>query len=386
MNHSAAKVAHEDLPTSGLQLRSLLTEAGELQLNLEPTTVDAPAANEVVVRVEASPVNPSDLGLLLGAADLSTAKSVGDGASRRTTIAVPADGFRAMAGRVGKAMPVGNEGAGVVIAAGEEAKALMGKTVAVLGGAMYGRYRTVAAENCLVLPDDVTPAQGASCFVNPLTALGMVETMRREGHTALVHTAAASNLGQILNRVCLKDDVPLVNIVRSAAQREILEEIGARYICDSSADDFMETLVEAVTDTGATLAFDAIGGGGLASKILTAMETAAVRRMSSYSGYGSSVHKQVYIYGGLNTGPTELTRSFGMSWGIGGWLLTPFLQKIGHARAAELRARVAAEVKTTFASRYTQAVLLPELLQPEILRMISKKATGEKFLVAPAKR
>lgn len=379
-----ADSATADLPVSGLELRSLLTDAGELELTLEPQPITLPGRDDVVVRVEASPVNPSDLGLLLGAADLSTARTVGDGAPRHTLITVPANGFRAMASRVGQSMPVGNEGAGVVVAAGDDAKSLLGKTVAVLGGGMYSQYRTVRTSSCLVLPDDVTAAEGASCFVNPLTALGMVETMRNEGHTALVHTAAASNLGQMLNKICAQDNVGLVNIVRSAAQEDLLRGIGARYVCDSTADDFVPALVEAVAQTGATLAFDAIGGGHLASRILSAMETAAGRRMTSYSRYGSSVFKQVYIYGSLDTGPTELDRSFGMSWSVGGWLLTPFLQKIGPARIAELHARVAAGVKTTFASHYTQAIPLADLLKPQILQMISRKATGEKFLVTPA--
>lgn len=376
--------ATTDLPVSGLELRSLLTDAGELDLTLEPQSVTAPGRGEVVVRVEASPVNPSDLGLLLGAADLATARTVGDGAARHTSISVPAKGFQAMASRVGQSMPVGNEGSGVVIAAGEDASALLGKTVAVLAGGMYSQYRTVPAASCLVLPDDVTAAEGASCFVNPLTALGMVETMRDEGHTALVHTAAASNLGQMLNKICAHDNVGLVNIVRSTAQEELLRGIGARYVCNSTADDFVPALVEAVAETGATLAFDAIGGGHLASTILSAMETAAGRRMTSYSRYGSSVLKQVYIYGSLDTGPTELDRTFGMSWSVGGWLLTPFLQKIGASRIAELHARVAAGVKTTFASHYTQMVSLADLLKPQILQLISRKATGEKFLVTPA--
>jgi NADPH:quinone reductase-like Zn-dependent oxidoreductase len=372
-------------PATGLSLLSLVTASGTLELTLEPKDVESPKPDEVVVRVEAAPVNPSDLGLLLGAADPSTAKIEGEGPSRRTTIAVPDAGRRSMVGRLGKTMTVGNEGAGVVVAAGENAKALLGKTVAVLGGGMYGEYRTVPASSCLVLPGDVTPAEGASCFVNPLTALGMVETMRREGHAALVHTAAASNLGQMLNKLCQKDGLELVNIVRSPSQVELLRNLGARYICDSSAENFTAALTEAVHETNATIAFDAIGGGRIVSKILTAMEAAAGRRMGSYSGYGSSVHKQVYIYGGLDTSPTELTRSFGMAWGVGGWLLTPFIQKVGPARAAELRTRVASEIKTTFASHYTQSISLADLLRPEILQAISRRATGEKFLVTPTR-
>jgi len=381
----ASNEAADSIPTSGLRLFSLLTNSGELELSLETNAIDPPGPNDVVVRVEASPVNPSDLGLLLGAADVSTARTIGEGSSQRTIMSVSDAGRRAMTGRLGKAMTVGNEGAGVVIAAGETATALIGKTVAALGGGMYGQYRTVAVGNCLVLPDDVSPAEAASAFVNPLTALGMVETMRMEGHTALLHTAAASNLGQMLNRVCQKDGVPLVNIVRSAPQAELLRGLGARYVCDSSADDFITGLADAISETGATLAFDAIGGGRIASTILTAMEAAASRTMTEYNRYGSSIHKQVYLYGGLDTSPTELTRSYGMAWGLGGWLVTSFVQKIGTTRAAELRARVASEIKTTFASRYTQSVALSDLLQPHILQSMSRKATGEKYLVMPAR-
>ncbi len=373
------------VPPSGLCLNSLLTTSGELELSLEAKTIDPPRPNEVVVRIEASPVNPSDVGLLLGGADVSTAETTGEGSTRRTTMSVSDAARRAMAGRLGEALSVGNEGAGLVVATGDRATALMGKTVALFGGGMYSQYRTIPTENCLVLPDGVSAAEGASCFVNPLTALGMIETMRMEGHTALVHTAAASNLGQMLNKVCQRDGVPLVNIVRSASQAELLRELGARYVCDSSAEDFTTTLTDAISETGATLAFDAIGGGLTASKILVAMESVAVRQMTEYNRYGSSVHKQVYLYGALDTSPTELTRGYGMAWGIGGWLVTPFLQKIGRARAAELRARVASEIKTTFASHYNQTVTLSDLLQPEVLRSISRKATGEKYLVTPAR-
>jgi hypothetical protein len=292
-----------------------------------------------------------------------------------------------MAGRLDESMPVGNEGAGVVIKTGssDAAKALMGKTVAMIGGAMYAQYRTMRAREVLPLPDGTTPAEGASCFVNPLTSLGMVETMRREGHTALVHTAAASNLGQMLNKICIKDGVGLVNIVRSQAQADILRKIGAKHIVDSSAPTFMDDLTNALVETGATIAFDAIGGGKLAGQILTCMETAINKTAKVYSRYGSSVHKQVYIYGGLDLRPTELVRSFGMAWGIGGWLLFPFLQKIGAAEGARLRARVVAELKTTFASHYTQVVSLQEALQLSNIAVYNKRATGEKFLINPHK-
>jgi NADPH:quinone reductase-like Zn-dependent oxidoreductase len=374
-------------PQSGLQLRSLVTPAGELELSLLQVDTPAPGPDEVVVRIEASPINPSDLGLLLGAADPATARRAGTEEAPIVVATIPASRMPFMAGRVGESMPVGNEGAGVVVQAGssEAAQALLGRTVAVLGGAMYAQYRCLRVADCMALPDGATAADGASCFVNPLTALGMVETMRMEGHTALVHTAAASNLGQMLNRICLKDGVKLVNIVRSAEQAALLRGIGAVHVCDSTAPNFTDDLTRAVTETGATLAFDAIGGGPLAGQILNAMETAANARAPVYSRYGSSVHKQVYIYGALDLRPTELNRAFGMMWGVGGWLLTPFLMKIGAEGREALRARVAAELKTTFASHYTQEISLHEALLPEMIMAYSKRATGEKYLINPAR-
>ncbi len=375
------------LPSTGLELRSIITGGGELELSLVNAPIPTPKADEVVVRIEAAPINPSDLGLLLGPADLSTAvASVQDGLPL-VKAQVPQSLMKAMASRLDQSMPVGNEGAGVVVAAGDsrEAQALNGKTVAVIGGAMYSQYRCVRSKDCLVLPADATPADGASAFVNPLTSLSMVETMRMEGHKALVQTAAASNLGQMLNRICLKDGVGLVNVVRDAKQDELLGGIGARHVCNSSALSFVDDLNCAIAETKATLAFDAIGGGALASQILTAMEIAAARAMPAYSRYGSSVHKQVYIYGGLDTRPTELRRSYGMAWGVGGWLLFPFLQRLGPEKAAKLRDRVVAELKTTFASHYSQVVSLKEALQIPNLLAYNRRATGEKFLIAPQK-
>jgi len=371
---------------SGLQLRSLIKKSGELEISLVNVPTKEPSADEVVVRIEATPINPSDLGLLTGAADMTTAKASGTRDAPVITAKVGEAGMRAMAGRLDESMPVGNEGAGVVIRTGssQAAKALMGKTVAIIGGAMYAQYRTIAAADCLVLPEGTTPAEGASCFVNPLTSLGMVETMRREGHKALVHTAAASNLGQMLNKICLKDDIGLVNIVRSPQQAEILRKIGAKYVVDSASPTFMADLTNALSETGATLAFDAIGGGRLAGQILTCMEAAIGRNAKVYSRYGSNVHKQVYIYGGLDTSPTELTRTFGMTWGIGGWLLFQFLQKIG-PDAMKLRQRVVAELRTTFASHYTKVVSLREALQPSEIAVYAKRATGEKYLINPNK-
>ena len=370
---------------TALQLRSIVKSSGVLELSLAEVDIPQPAADEVLVRIQGAPINPSDLGLLLGPADLSTAKVTGTADRPVVTAQIPPQFMRAMAARADESMPVGNEGAGVVVAAGADAQGLMGKMVAILGGATYAQYRTIKASDCLVLPEDATAADGASCFVNPLTALGMVETMRREGHTALVHTAAASNLGQMLNRICIQDGVKLVNIVRNDEQAAILRGIGAEHICDSTSPTFMDDLVKALVATGATLAFDAIGGGKLAGQILTGMEIAANQTATTYSRYGSTTYKQVYIYGGLDTRATELNRAFGMSWGLGGWLLTPFLMKIGAADAAKLRARVAAELKTTFASHYTQVISLAEVLNPEIMAAYNRKSTGEKFLIDPTK-
>ncbi len=375
------------LPRTALQLQSLVTAGGELRVSLAEVAVPTPAEGEVLVRVEAAPINPSDLGLLFGAADMTRATSGGEAGQPVLIAPIPEAAMKAMAGRLGEAMPVGNEGAGTVVAAGSSpaAQALLGQRVALLGGATYAQYRAVPAEQCLLLPAGATAAEGASSFVNPLTALGMVETMRREGHRALVHTAAASNLGQMLNRICLKDGVGLVNIVRSPAQVAVLKALGATQVCDSSSPDFMNALTEAVAATGATLGFDALGGGRLAGQILTAMEVALNRSAKEYSRYGSTTHKQVYLYGGLDTRPTEFTRSFGMSWGMGGWLLFPFLQKIGPAAAEALKARVAAELKTTFASHYAGELSLAEMLQLENVAVYNRRATGEKFLVTPQK-
>ncbi|MBN8975661.1 MAG: zinc-binding dehydrogenase [Rhizobiales bacterium] len=374
--------------TKGLELRSLIKKSGELEVSLLQVDVPEPAADEVVVRVEATPINPSDLGLLFGAADMSSAKASGTAQQPVITAPVPEGAMRAMAGRLDQSMPVGNEGAGVVVKAGssDAAKALLGKTVAMIGGAMYAQYRTIKARDCMALPAGATAADGASCFVNPLTSLGMVETMRREGHKALVHTAAASNLGQMLNRICIKDGIALVNIVRSAEQANLLRGIGAKYICDSTSPTFTDDLAQALIETGATIAFDAIGGGKLAGQILTGMEVAANKTAKVYSRYGSDVYKQVYIYGGLDTGPTVINRSFGMTWGVGGWLLFPFLQKIGPADGARLRQRVLDELKTTFASRYTSVISLQETLQLANVAIYNKRATGEKFLIDPSKQ
>jgi NADPH:quinone reductase len=375
------------IPRTALQLRSLIRRSGELEVSLAEVNVPEPAADEVLVRIEATPINPSDLGLLFGAADMSTAKASGSAERPVISAQVPEKAMKAMAGRLDQSMPVGNEGAGVVVKAGSTAaaQALLGKKVAMLGGAMYAQYRCIKAEQCLRLPDDATPAEGASCFVNPLTALGMVETMRREGHSALVHTAAASNLGQMLNRICLQDKIGLVNIVRKQEQVDLLKAQGAKFVCNTESPGFMAELTEAIAATGATMGFDAIGGGQLAGQILTCMEAALSRNAKEYSRYGSTTHKQVYVYGMLDPAPIQIVRNFGFSWGMGGWLLFLFLEKIGPAAAQKLRERVAAELKTTFASHYSHEVSLAGALQMQAIAVYSQRATGAKVLINPNK-
>jgi NADPH2:quinone reductase len=377
-----------DLPDSALELRSLVTSQGTLELSLHDVEVPTPAANEVLVRVEASPINPSDLGLLIPGADMAAATVAGT--PERPVVIAPlgAGALAGLSARLDQPLPVGNEGAGTVVAAGSSpaAQALLGKTVGIAGGAMYTQYRAVDASACLVLPQGATAKDGASSFVNPLTALGMLHTMRSEGHSGLVHTAAASNLGQMLVKLCIKDGVPLVNIVRKPDQEELLRSLGAVHVLNSASPSFKTDLVEALKATSATLAFDATGGGTLASQILNGMEEAASSTAAEYSRYGSTVHKQVYIYGGLDTSPTTLTRNFGMAWGLGGWLLTQFLQSSDAETIGRLRARVAAELTTSFASTYTREVSLAGMLKPEAFNSYVKRATGEKFLVTPQAR
>ena len=374
-----------DLPERALELRSTVTSQGTLEISLFDVAVPTPAAKQVVVRVEAAPINPSDLGVLIAGADMSAATV--EGTTDRPTVTAPlgAGALAGLSARIDKPLPVGNEGAGTVVAAGPStaAQALLGKTVGLAGGGMYAQYRVIDAGACLVLPTGATAKDGASSFVNPLTALGMLETMRREGHSGLVHTAAASNLGQMLVKLCIADGVPLVNIVRKPDQEELLRSLGATHVCNTASPTFAADLVEALKATSATLAFDATGGGALASQILNAMEEAASSGAHEYSRYGSAVHKQVYIYGGLDTSPTILTRDFGMAWGLGGWLLTPFLMNAGAETVGRLRARVAAEITTTFASTYTREVSLAGMLRPDAFNGYLKRATGEKYLVTP---
>ncbi|RKQ71314.1 NADPH:quinone reductase-like Zn-dependent oxidoreductase [Litorimonas taeanensis] len=369
--------------TTYKQMLSTISDDGTLTMELVDREMPIPKSDEIIVRVDATPINPSDHGVMFGAADVNAGSTV-DG---KFVAPVSKQLMGRMKARVGQALPVGNEGAGVVIEAGDDkyAQSLIGKTVAVMGGGMYGQYRCIKAVMALPLNEGSTAKDGASSFVNPLTALSMVETMRLEGHEALVHTAAASNLGQMLNRICQADGVELVNIVRRDEQANILKEMGAKYVVNSSSDSFMKDLTDAIHETGATLAFDATGGGSLASDILTAMEAAAARTPGAYSIYGSVKHKQVYLYGSLDMSQTTLTRGYGMAWGVGGWLLPNFLAKVGPEVGVRLRKRVADELTTTFASHYNHEISLAEALQADIVKAYNAKKTGEKYLLLPQK-
>ena len=374
---------------SSREIRSTVTSEGTLELSIAVQERPVPGDNEVLLEVGAAPINPSDLALLISfAANLDTLSVSGSGDQTVTSMELHSAMMGALKPRMGESMPVGNEGGGVVVDAGVNAKHLIGKTVGAAGGAMYSQYRCLPAQSCLVMNEGTTPAQAASSFVNPLTALAFIETMRLENHSAILNTAAASNLGQMLVKICQEDGVPLINVVRKPEQVEVLKNLGAEYVCDTSADSFMADLVDALVATGATLGFDATGGGNggkLPGQILAAMEIAANKTATEYSRYGSDVYKQVYIYGGLDMSPTILNRSFGLQWGLGGWLLTPMIGRIGMERFQQMRERVARDINTTFASHYTQEISLAEMMQPEIIRGYAKQATGEKYLVNPHK-
>ena len=373
-----------EIPARMQQMISTVTEDGRLEIALREVDVPQPEGDQVLVKVGASPINPSDQGVMFTAGDVSQAQPM-DGATG-ATMPIPEAFHRAVAPRRGKPLPLGNEGAGVVVAAGSapEAQALIGKTVAGAGGGFYAGYRIARAADCLALPDGITAEQGASSYVNPLTALGMVGTMRLDGYKGLVHTAAASNLGQMLVKLCKNEGVPLVNIVRSAEQAKILTDLGAEHVVDSTAEDFHAKLTDAIAATEAFLAFDAIGGGKLVNQILAAMEAAALRIGGPAVGpYGSRQFKQVYIYGGLSTEPTVITRGVGMQWGVGGFLVSYFLERVGPEEARRLREKVGAEITTTFASAYTSRISLEDAVKPDIIRAYHRKATGEKYLVVP---
>ena len=373
-----------DIPQTSLQMCSTIKADATLELSLAEAELPEIGEGDVLLRVGAAPINPSDMGLMFGPADMTTARQGGTDERPTLTADVPEHLMKSVAARVDQPLACGNEGAGTVVHAGtsDAAQALLGRTVAMFGGPTYAEYRALPAAFCTVLPEGTTAEQGASCFVNPLTALGMTETMRLEGHSALVHTAAGSNLGQMLVKLCAADGIPLVNIVRKAEQVELLRGLGAKHVVNSSDENFRAALVDALSETGATLAFDATGGGKLASQILSAME-AALSRGAEFSRYGSDTHKQVYLYGGLERTATTLDRSYGMAWGVGGWLLPPFLQRIGMEAGQGLRERVASEITTIFSSQYTSRVSLADALKLENVMSYGRQATGEKTLVTP---
>ena len=371
------------------EIRSTVTSEGNIELSITQAELPIPSADEVLIKVEAAPINPSDLGLLLSfAADLSSITTSGSEDETVTSMKIHPALMGSMEPRLDQSMQAGNEGAGVIVDAGENVKELIGKTVGLAGGAMYSQYRCVPAASCLVMDEGTSSAEAASSFVNPLTALSFIETMKMENHTALVHTAAASNLGQMLVKICIADEIPLVNIVRKSEHVELLKNLGAEYVCNTSDESFMNDLVDALVATGATLGFDATGGGNngeLPGQILSAMEIAANKTAKEYSRYGSDTYKQVYIYGGLDQSPTVLKRAYGMSWGLGGWLLTPMIGRIGMEKFGQMRMRVAKEIKTTFASSYAEEISFEEMLQPETIKSYAKQATGKKYLVNPHK-
>ena len=368
-----------------IQLVSTISEDNKLTIALQDIGMKQPGDDQVVIRIEAAPLNPSDLAVMLSVADMTTAKQSGTEQNPIITADVPPKFMSAVKTRVGKATAVGNEGAGTVVAAGSSpaAQALMGKTVAVIGGGTYRQFLCANVQSCLELNEGTSAKEGASSFINPLTALAMVETMRAEGHTAIIHAAAASSLGQMLNRICIADGVDLINIVRKAEQETLLRELGAKYVVNSSSDTFLADLTAAIIETGATIAFDPIGGGQLTSDILNCMEVAAARDMKEHSVYGSDTFKQVYIYGALNRGPITLHRNFGFAWGVNGFLLFNALAKLDTKTVMAMRKRVVDEITTTFASHYTHEVSLAEALHLESLATYSKQATGEKYLITP---
>lgn len=370
--------------TKSLEIRTLIKESGTLEVSLVEVNLPALQDDELVVRVEAAPINPSDIGLLLAGGD-TTAITKLSGDLPAISMPVSSGAFQLLQARIGMSLPVGIEGAGVVVAAGKspEAQALIGRTVSLSIGGMYSQYRIAKISDCIVFPEGTDPALCAASFVNPMTALGMIETMRRDKHTALVHTAAASNLGRMLNRICIKDGIKLVNIVRGEQQVELLKSEGAQYVCDMNAPTFFDDLMRAIEETGASIAFDATGGGSLADNILTAMEKVMVARMTEYDRYGSPWHKQVYVYGRLNTDPMIVRRAYGSAWGMSGWLLFPFLSSLESKDVERLKARVVAEIDTTFASNYASEVSLADAIDPANIETFNKRSTGNKFLIRP---
>ena len=371
------------------EMRSKVTKEGYMEISIIETQIPKPKGNEVLIKIEAAPINPSDLGRLLShAADLSDINTMEGNQPTLIKIKLKEKLISPLKPRLDQSLSLGNEGAGVVVDAGPEAKEMIGKTVGLAGGGMYCQYRCMPANNCLLMDDQTSPEEAASSFVNPMTALGFIETMKLEGHEALIHTAASSNLGQMLIKICKTDSVPLINIVRNSSQIELLKNVGANFVCSTSDKSFEEDLFTSIKETGATLAFDATGGGNegkLAGQILSAMERAILSSSKEYKIYGSDTHKQVYIYGGLDRSPTILNRSYGMSWSIGGWLLMPMINKFGMEKFQKMRERVAREIKTTFASKYHKHISLEQALQPDIIRAYAAQSTGKKYLITPHK-
>ncbi|NNL11607.1 MAG: NADH oxidase [Pseudomonadales bacterium] len=337
----------------------------------------------MLIKVLAAPMNPSDLALLIGPGDVSTLQETGTADSPEVQMQIPDYAMPYLSGRLDQSLPGGNEGAGIVVAAGDKAQNLMGKMVSVAGGQMFAEYCVAPGYACLEVADDCDARDVCSSFVNPMTVLAMLETMRADGFKALINTGAASNLGRMMIKVCQDDGIPLVNIVRREEHVQELQALGAEYVCNSSDDNFAEQLQEAIAATGAMIAFDCIGGGKLADQLLTAMEAVAARSQKDYSRYGTEVHKQVYIYGGLDRSATPLSRSYGLYWSVGGWLLTAALARFGMEKTIEFKTRVASELQTTFASHYTAEVSLAGALSGDAIRNYAKMASGEKYLVLP---
>ena len=372
-----------DAARSTLTLRSEVRADGTVEISLKGIPLPEPGPDEITVELAAAPLHPADISQLLGPADLSSGKRTGAGPDANVVFRIPNDRLRSVDRRIGKSLPVGNEGAGVVVAAGSNQRRLLGKTVAIMGGAMLSRHRVVNVSDALLLPDGTVPTRGAAALINPLTLLAMLQTMREEGHGALVHTAAASSLGQMLNRVCLQDGVPLVNIVRRPEQASLLTSQGAANVCDTSSARFIQDLDDAAAATGATLAFDALGGGRVANQVLAAMERACSAGAARYERYGSTVRKQVYVYGGLDGRPTELDRSYGMAWSIGGWLVFHRLGRMAPGTLAAMKDRIVSGLETTFATKFAAEISLTDVMRADYLEAIAMRGTGEKFVVNP---
>ena len=368
---------------STLTVRSEVRPDGTLELSLRSMPLPGPGPDEIVVELEAAPLHPADISQLLGPADLSSGQRTGSGEDSKIVFQIPDARLPSMAARNGKSLAVGNEGAGVVIATGDNQQKLLGKMVAVMGGAMLSRHRVVNVSNALMLPDGAAASTGAAALINPLTLLSMIETMREEGHGALVHTAAASSLGQMLNRVCFQDGIPLVNVVRRPEQASLLTSQGASFVCDSSSETFVRDLDAAVAATGATLAFDAVSGGPLAGQILSAMERACNASATECRRYGSEMHKQVYFYGGLDTRPTQLDRSYGMAWGVGGWLIFSKLKRMAPGKVDAMKARIVSELDSTFSTKFTAEISFTDLMRKEYFDAIARRSTGDKYLINP---